>query len=185
MYTFRGKDVLPCLALRAVSTNSKNPLVPCTQDRADSFEGLTKARTAADYFFWLSSLEPLIRDTDDEGSEALTLSECKSYEFDSVNFAYPLAPDRRVLKGLSMTISPGQFVAFVGASGCGKSTMISLLERFYDPTSGQININNSLDLTELNPRLYRRARFPRAAGAYAVPWKHPRQRLHGYRPRWQ
>lgn len=74
-----------------------------------------------------------------------------------MQFTYPLAPDNRVLKGVPLTISPGQFVAFVGASGCGKSTMISLLERFYDPTSGQVIIDGTNNLAELNPRLYRRA----------------------------
>uniref|UniRef100_A0A0D2Y9I2 Leptomycin B resistance protein pmd1 n=1 Tax=Fusarium oxysporum (strain Fo5176) TaxID=660025 RepID=A0A0D2Y9I2_FUSOF len=52
-------------------------------------------------------------------------------------------------------IEPGQFVAFVGASGCGKSTMVSLLERFYDPTNGKITIDGTSSLADLNPRLYR------------------------------
>ena len=49
-------------------------------------------------------------------------------------------------------IRRGQFVAFVGASGCGKSTMIALLERFYDPSSGSINIDDS-PLKSLNTRI--------------------------------
>lgn len=49
----------------------------------------------------------------------------------------------------------GQFVALVGASGCGKSTVVALLERFYDPSSGSIIIDDSA-VTSLNPRLYRR-----------------------------
>ena len=46
-------------------------------------------------------------------------------------------------------------MAFVGASGCGKSTIISLLERFYDPTSGRIILNDSINLCTLDPRFYR------------------------------
>lgn len=53
-------------------------------------------------------------------------------------------------------IKKGQFVAFVGASGCGKSTMIAMLQRFYDPVTGSIKID-SKDLSILNPVLYRRA----------------------------
>lgn len=46
-------------------------------------------------------------------------------------------------------------MAFVGASGCGKSTMVSLLERFYDPTRGAIIIDSSLPLSSISPLLYR------------------------------
>ena len=42
-----------------------------------------------------------------------------------------------------MEVKPGQYVALVGASGCGKSTCISLLERFYDPRAGQILVDGS------------------------------------------
>ncbi|KAL2884747.1 lipid A export ATP-binding/permease protein msbA [Ceratocystis lukuohia] len=51
-------------------------------------------------------------------------------------------------------IEPGNFIAFVGASGCGKTTMISLLEQFYTPTSGQI-VFNGLDITKVNLCNYR------------------------------
>jgi ATP-binding cassette subfamily B (MDR/TAP) protein 1 len=49
-------------------------------------------------------------------------------------------------------ISPGQFIALVGPSGCGKSTLVALLERLYDPTSGQIKISDT-NLSELSPRM--------------------------------
>jgi len=57
---------------------------------------------------------------------------------DKACFAYPSAPDQQVLHDLSFTARPGQTVAFVGHSGCGKSTIINLLMRFYDATSGSV-----------------------------------------------
>lgn len=59
-------------------------------------------------------------------------------EFKNVHFSYPTRPDVKVLKGLKFTLNAGKTLALVGESGCGKSTVISLVERFYDPTSGGI-----------------------------------------------
>ncbi|RTE72743.1 hypothetical protein BHE90_012835 [Fusarium euwallaceae] len=114
----------------------------------------TKANQAANYYFWLKELEPTIRETD-ENKEKGPANGCRSYDFEDVQFSYPLAPDNRVLKGVSLQINRGEFVAFVGASGCGKSTMISLLQRFYDPTSGTITIDSAAPLSSINPLAYR------------------------------
>ncbi|OAA53263.1 ATP-binding cassette sub-family B member 5 [Cordyceps fumosorosea ARSEF 2679] len=118
--------------------------------------GFTKANAAANYFFWLSDLQPTIRQTA-ENEQAAPRNGCRSYELQDVHFAYPLAPEQPVLQGISLRIDRGEFVAFVGASGCGKSTIISLLERFYDPVRGSITIDQSADLAALNPLRYRRA----------------------------
>ena len=59
-------------------------------------------------------------------------------EFKNVSFAYPTKPDQKVLKNISFTIEPGQAAALVGYSGCGKSTIIQLLERYYDISEGEI-----------------------------------------------
>ncbi|XP_062574024.1 ATP-dependent translocase ABCB1-like isoform X1 [Saccostrea cucullata] len=69
--------------------------------------------------------------------------------FKNVSFNYPMRPDVRVLKSLSLTVEPGQTVALVGPSGCGKSTAISLLQRFYDVQDGQINVDG-IDIRDLN-----------------------------------
>lgn len=58
--------------------------------------------------------------------------------FSNVYFNYPTRPDMPVLQGLNLNIKSGQKIALVGASGCGKSTSVGLLERFYNPASGDI-----------------------------------------------
>ena len=61
--------------------------------------------------------------------------------FEDVHFAYPVRPDIQVLKGLTFTAKPKQMVALVGESGCGKSTVVSLLERLYRPSSGSVKVD--------------------------------------------
>ncbi|EEU41025.1 uncharacterized protein NECHADRAFT_91240 [Fusarium vanettenii 77-13-4] len=115
---------------------------------------ITKGINAANYVFWLKGLQPTIQETDENRKNGPS-SGGTSVDLDEVRFSYPLRPSIPVLRGLNLSIKKGQFVAFVGASGCGKSTMIALLERFYDPSTGSINIDKS-PLVSLNPRLYRK-----------------------------
>ena len=78
-------------------------------------------------------------------------------EFQDVYFSYP-ARAGAVLKGLTLTIEPGQSAALVGASGCGKSSVVSLLQRFYDvaPGCGRVLIDG-VDVRDLPPRALRDA----------------------------
>jgi subfamily B ATP-binding cassette protein MsbA len=62
-------------------------------------------------------------------------------EFDKVSFSY--SPEQPILKNLSFEVEPGQLVAFVGPSGTGKTTILNLIPRFYDPTSGQVKIDGT------------------------------------------
>ena len=62
-------------------------------------------------------------------------------ELKETQFAYPTRPDIPVLRGLSVLASPGQTLALVGASGCGKSTILGLLERWYDASGGRVEID--------------------------------------------
>eukprot|EP00944_MAST-04C_sp_MAST-4C-sp1_P004448 g4448.t1 len=68
-----------------------------------------------------------------EGNPELISSLNGKIEFRDVKFAYPQRSDAQVFSNLSLTIAPGSTVAFVGSSGSGKSTIIQLMERFYDP----------------------------------------------------
>ncbi|XP_060869944.1 ATP-dependent translocase ABCB1-like isoform X2 [Metopolophium dirhodum] len=70
-------------------------------------------------------------------------------EIRNVDFRYPSRPEVKVLNNLNFTIRPGQTVALVGSSGAGKSTIVGLLLRFYDPEAGQIYLD-SIKLTDLN-----------------------------------
>jgi ATP-binding cassette subfamily B (MDR/TAP) protein 1 len=77
-------------------------------------------------------------------------------EFRDVHFTYPTR-NLPILKGISFTIQHGQFAAIVGSSGSGKTTIISLLERFYEPTLGSIWIDGnritSMPLSGLRKRM--------------------------------
>lgn len=75
-------------------------------------------------------------------------------EFRNVHFRYPTRPEQPVLRGLNLTVKPGQYVALVGASGCGKSTTIALLERFYNPLTGGIYADGK-EISSLNINDYR------------------------------
>jgi ATP-binding cassette subfamily B (MDR/TAP) protein 1 len=75
-------------------------------------------------------------------------------EFRNVCFSYPTRPDRWVLRNFSMTIMPGQSCALVGESGCGKSSVILLILRFYEPQSGEILLDD-VPVSQLNVRWLR------------------------------
>jgi ABC-type multidrug transport system fused ATPase/permease subunit len=78
-------------------------------------------------------------------------AECEGrIAFEGVDFSYPTRPDIEVLSGMDLTISSGEVVALVGASGAGKSTVAALIGRLYDPTGGRILLDG-WDLRELDP----------------------------------
>ncbi|KAJ9475197.1 putative Alpha-factor-transporting ATPase (putative) [Pseudozyma hubeiensis] len=75
-------------------------------------------------------------------------------ELSDVEFTYPARPDEKALEGLSISVPAGHRVALVGLSGSGKSTVASLLQRFYDPTAGKVTLNGT-DLRDYNVRWLR------------------------------
>ncbi|XP_026876923.2 bile salt export pump [Electrophorus electricus] len=108
--------------------------------RASSFTpDYAKAKIAAEQFFTLLDRVPRINISQAHG---LKWTDFKGkIEFKNCSFTYPSRPDIQVLRGLGVTVRPGQTLAFVGSSGCGKSTCVQLLERFYDPDLGQVLID--------------------------------------------
>jgi ABC-type multidrug transport system fused ATPase/permease subunit len=93
---------------------------------------------------------------------ALEISEIKhpisgNVHFDDVHFHYESRQDVEVLKGLSFEVKSGQQLAIVGSSGSGKSTIASLIQQFYQPTSGSISFDGvnapEIDLTELRSQM--------------------------------
>lgn len=76
-------------------------------------------------------------------------------ELKNVNFHYPTKKDVEVAKNLNLKIERNQVVALVGQSGCGKSSIIALVQRFYDPQSGQV-LFSGRDIKELEPRWYKK-----------------------------
>ncbi|XP_008059503.1 phosphatidylcholine translocator ABCB4 isoform X2 [Carlito syrichta] len=95
-----------------------------------------KAKLSAAHLFMLFERQPLIDSYSEEGLRPgkfegnVTLNE--------VVFNYPTRPKVPVLQGLSLEVKKGQTLALVGSSGCGKSTVVQLLERFYDPLTGTV-----------------------------------------------
>ncbi len=74
--------------------------------------------------------------------------------FENVGFNYPSRPDMPALTGFDLAVSPGENVALVGPSGAGKTTVVQLLLRFYDPTEGRVLLDG-IDLRDADPRAVR------------------------------
>jgi ATP-binding cassette subfamily B (MDR/TAP) protein 1 len=94
-----------------------------------------KAKAAGYKIFMMMDLKPRV---DVEVSGAKELDSVQGHiEFRNVQFSYPSRPDVVIFRSLSIDIPASKTVAIVGGSGSGKSTIVSLIERFYDPSGGQ------------------------------------------------
>ncbi|KAJ0110910.1 hypothetical protein Patl1_00782 [Pistacia atlantica] len=99
----------------------------------------TKAKGAAASVFAIIDRQSKIDSSDESGTAIENVK--GEIELHHVSFKYPSRPDVQILEDLSLAIHAGKTVALVGESGCGKSTVISLLQRFYDPDAGQITLD--------------------------------------------
>lgn len=110
-------------------------------------ETFSAARVAAAEVFRILNQIPVI---DSSSSVGKRLKNIEGHiKMENVHFAYFSRPDVPVLRGISFEVTSGRTVALVGQSGCGKSTCIQLLQRFYDPTRGKITIDGH-DVKEFN-----------------------------------
>ena len=133
--TFLGQAVTGSVIVSFYLYISKffNPI----QTLAEQFDMLQKSFASAEKIFSIMDISVQIRDEED----AIELETVKGkIEFRDVWFAYK--PDEWVLKGVSFTVEPKQTVAFVGSTGAGKTTILSLLCRNYEIQSGQILVDD-------------------------------------------
>ncbi|CAH8276213.1 unnamed protein product [Arabidopsis lyrata] len=117
------------LTIMAIGVSQTSAMAPDTNKAKDS---------AASIFDILDS-KPKIDSSSDEGTTLQNVH--GDIEFRHVSFRYPMRPDVQIFRDLCLTIPSGKTVALVGESGSGKSTVISMIERFYNPDSGKILID--------------------------------------------
>lgn len=101
----------------------------------------------------IENILKISNDKEDKIKPNLVFEEGK-IEFKSVNFAYPSNLDVKVLKNINFTINPGESLALVGHTGCGKTTISKILMKFYETNDGQVLIDNQ-NAIEYNAKSWR------------------------------
>ncbi|XP_049336167.1 ATP-dependent translocase ABCB1 isoform X10 [Astyanax mexicanus] len=119
---------------------------------APNLESVAKARGAAYSIYNTIDMPRPIDSSSEEGYKPDSVR--GDIEFRNVHFSYPSRKDVKILQGMSLKVPHGKTIALVGASGCGKSTTIQLLQRFYDPEAGEVTLDGR-DIRSLNVRWLR------------------------------
>jgi ATP-binding cassette, subfamily B, bacterial MsbA len=120
-------------------------LMPPIKELSSVNNRIQESSAAADRIFEILDTRPAIRNTDNPVSRK---SFNDSIEFRSVSFQYEDS-NEQILDNISFKVKKGEILAFVGPSGGGKSTLVDLIPRFYDPTSGSILLDN-LDIKKID-----------------------------------
>jgi ABC-type multidrug transport system fused ATPase/permease subunit len=131
----RGKytagDILLVLTLTQNLISAIQPITRLVNNTGD-------VETSAERLVELLSIAPSVVDS----ADAVALTRIESVEFRNVGFSYP-GVEQPSLEGISFRLVAGEMLALVGPSGSGKSTLIKLLMRLYDPSTGQILVNDT------------------------------------------
>ncbi len=123
------------------------------RDMAEKYNILQNAMASAERIFLImDSQESLPTPAARTGPIPSNLQHIEQVQFEKVSFSY--VADEMILKDITFGLQAGETVAVVGPTGAGKTSLINLLPRFYDPTSGQVLINNH-DIRQLDPAWFR------------------------------
>lgn len=111
-------------------------LIDPIQITTSNFNEFKEGEASVDRVFELMAVQPTIL----EAADAQTLPAVTGkVDYQNVSFAYET--DKPVLKNINLTVQPGEMIALVGSSGAGKTTLVNLLPRFYNPVAGRIFID--------------------------------------------
>ncbi|KAI7745067.1 hypothetical protein M8C21_034033 [Ambrosia artemisiifolia] len=129
---YTGGTVVNVIMALVTGSTSLGPASPC-------LSAFASGRAAAFKMFETINRKPEIDSYDTKGKVLKDI--CGDIELKDVYFTYPARPDEEIFRGFSLCIPAGTTAALVGQSGSGKSTVISLIERFYDPQAGEVLID--------------------------------------------
>ena len=115
------------------------------------FQSITRAKASADRISEILDTEPVIKTGDKK------IDSIGEIEFENVNFFYPGFEGKTVLNNLNLKIKKGENIAILGSTGSGKSSLINLIARFYDVSSGSLKIDGTdvreIDLESLRDKI--------------------------------
>src|SRR5699024_11215853 len=126
-------------------------LLPAANRLALTNIRLQEARVAFDRMHEFTSLEPEYSSNSEH--EDNFFSKIESLSVKGVSFRFP--GHSQLLKNISFSLKRGEMIALLGESGCGKTTMLQILQRFYEPEEGRIRMNGNLDLQSLSVKSWR------------------------------